>query len=53
MDLSKMTDIEIKAAVYDQMVIAESAQKNIQALNQELRKRSKPKKVDEAPGKGE
>jgi hypothetical protein len=40
MDLNSMTITELKAAVYDQMIIAESTQKNIQILNQTISSKS-------------
>lgn len=44
MDLTKMSDVEIKALAYDQMVVIENAQRNIQLINQELKNRQQPKK---------
>lgn len=40
MDLSTMTITELKAAVYDQLILAEQAQKNIQVLNQAIATKS-------------
>lgn len=36
----ELTVTELKALIYDQMVIAEQAQRNIQALNAEIAKRT-------------
>lgn len=36
MDLNAMNLTELKAAIYDQMVVAEQTQKNIQILNQTI-----------------
>lgn len=48
MDLSTATITELKAAVYDQMVIVENAQKNIQILNQAIAKKTAPESKNEA-----
>ncbi len=38
--ITKMSTTELKALAYDQLVITEQAQKNIQAINSELAKRA-------------
>lgn len=43
MDLSKLSEIEIKALIYDQLVTIEIAQKNISELNIQLKKFKKEK----------
>lgn len=56
-EIEKLSLTEIKAMVYDEMVKAETAQKNIQLLNQIIAKKSQsttePQKEDVVPGKGE
>ena len=48
LDITKFSVTELKAMVYDEMVLAEQASNNIKVLNAELQKRqSKP--VPEAP----
>lgn len=42
MDISKLSLAELKATVYDQLVLIERAQKNVQALNQEIIGRGDP-----------
>jgi hypothetical protein len=44
MDLTALSEIEIKAMVYDRLAFIENAQREIQMLNQELaaRKQTKP-----------
>lgn len=37
--MDKLSILEIKAMIYDQIIIAETAQKNIQMLNEQLLKR--------------
>lgn len=36
MDITSLSEIELKAMVYDRLAFIENAQKEIQALNQEL-----------------
>jgi len=40
MDLTKQTEVELKALAYDEMVKAQTAQSNVQVINQELAKRN-------------
>ncbi len=40
MDITKMSLVELKALAYDQLAIIENAQKNIQAINQQMQKLS-------------
>ena len=40
MDLTKQTDTELKALGYEQMMSAQTAQNNLQVINQELAKRN-------------
>jgi len=37
MNLNEMSEVELKAAIYDQMAMIESCQLNIKALNEALR----------------
>lgn len=39
MNMSEMSEVEIKAAIFDQLVIVENAQQTIRNLNQELANR--------------
>ncbi len=48
MDITKMTVVELKAVAYDLFVQLEITQKNLQAVNQEIAKKSKEAK-EEAP----
>jgi hypothetical protein len=44
-DITTLSVIELKAMVYDEMIIVERAQANIQALNQEIAKKSETMKI--------
>ena len=46
MDLTKQTDTELKALAYDEMVNAQTAQSNVQVINQELANRQEPVKEE-------
>lgn len=43
MDIEKMTDVEIKALAYEQVKLLNSAQHNLNVIEQELKKRSEEK----------
>ena len=40
MDITTKTEVELKAMIYDQLVIVERTQQNIKFLNEELQKRA-------------
>lgn len=42
MDIEKMSEQELKALVYDQMVLVNQSQNNIKILEAEIAKRKKP-----------
>jgi hypothetical protein len=42
--LAELSEIELKAAVYDQTTIIADAQKNIRILNEEIARRAQSKK---------
>jgi len=44
-NINEMSDIELKATVYDLMATAENSQRTIQIINDELIRRSKAPKV--------
>ena len=50
MDITTLTDNEIKALAYDQMALIEQAQRNLQACNQELARREQQPKEGEKHG---
>lgn len=43
MDITKMTDVEIKALAYDQVKLLNSTQHNLNLIEQELQKRDENK----------
>ena len=47
MDISKLSETEIKATCYDQLALIEQAQANLRALNAELVKRQEKPKEEE------
>lgn len=49
MDLTKLTVIELKALVYDEIAKGEQAQANIRILNDELKRRTNEPKVEPKP----
>jgi hypothetical protein len=49
MDITKSTVVELKALAFDELVKIETAQKNVQMLNQELAKRETEVKPEVTP----
>ncbi len=43
MDVTKLTVEQIKSMAYDQIVLLEQTQRNLQILNAEIAKRNEPK----------
>jgi hypothetical protein len=49
MNIQEMTIVELKALAYDQLVIIENTQKNLQAINAVLAEKNKPVENPEVP----
>ena len=49
MDITQLSDTELKALAYDQFATIEVAQKNVQAINAELAKRAQSKQQPVPP----
>jgi hypothetical protein len=46
LDITKLTDTEVKALAYEQIAAIEQAQNNLRVCNDELNKRLQPKKEE-------
>ena len=48
MDLTKLSEVELKALGFDQLALLQQTQQNLAMINQELATRTKPKEFEPA-----
>jgi hypothetical protein len=46
MEINKLSEVELKALAYDQLLLLQQCQQNIALIEKELKERSKNKEID-------